>query len=47
MEADLEGQTIIFPLGPSISLSWANCDGNQTKAHVYRCARLRPGYRFN
>jgi hypothetical protein len=47
MEADLDGQTIIFPLGPSISLSWANCDSEtRDKAHVYRCA-LKPGYRFN
>jgi hypothetical protein len=47
MEADLDGQTIIFPLGPSISLSWANCDSEtRDKAHVYHCA-LKPGYRFN
>ncbi len=47
MEADLDGETIIFPLGPSISLNWANCDSEtRDKAHVYRCA-LKPGYRFN
>ncbi len=47
MEADLDGQTIIFPLGPSISLSWANCDSEtRDKAHFYHCA-LKPGYRFN
>ena len=26
IEADLDGQTIIFPLGPSLFLSWATCD---------------------
>lgn len=47
MEADLDGQTIIFPLGPSVFLSWASCDSEtRDKAHVYRCA-LKPGYRFN
>jgi hypothetical protein len=47
MEADVDGQTIIFPLGPSVFLSWANCDSEtRDKAHVYRCA-LKPGYRFN
>jgi hypothetical protein len=47
VEADLDGQTIIFPLGPSILLSWASCDSEaENKAHVYRCT-LKQGYRFN
>ncbi|HZW96663.1 MAG TPA: hypothetical protein VFF64_27210 [Candidatus Eremiobacteraceae bacterium] len=47
IEADLDGQTIIFPLGPSLFLSWAACDsGAQKTTRVYRCA-LRPGYQFN
>lgn len=47
IEADLDGQGIIFPLGPSLFLSWATCDrGDQGKTRVYRCA-LKPGYRFN
>ena len=46
IEADLDSQTIIFPLGPSLSLSWATCDsGTQGRVRVYRCA-LKPGYRF-
>jgi len=46
IQADVDGQTIIFPLGPSLFLSWANCDsGTQGRARVYRCA-LKPGYRF-
>jgi hypothetical protein len=47
IEADIDGQTIIFPLGPSLFLSWANCDagGNPDKGRVYRCTP-KPGYRF-
>lgn len=48
IEADLDGQTIIFPLGPSsILLSWATCDAvvNPDKGRVYRCTP-KPGYRF-
>jgi len=44
--ADQDGQTIFFPLGPRLLLSWANCDtGTQDRARVYRCA-LKPGYQF-
>ena len=47
IEADLDGQTIIFPLGPSLFLSWATCDAgvNPDKARIYRCTP-KPGYRF-
>jgi hypothetical protein len=47
MEADLEGQTIIFPLGPSLFLSWATCNTalNPRNGRVYRCTP-KPGYRF-
>jgi hypothetical protein len=47
MEADVDGQTIIFPLGPSLFLSWANCDGgtNPDQGRIYRCS-LKQGYRF-
>ncbi|HEY3971792.1 MAG TPA: hypothetical protein VGM18_02245 [Candidatus Sulfotelmatobacter sp.] len=47
IEADLNGQTTIFPLGPALLLSWANCTGivNPDHGRVYRCA-LKPGYRF-
>ena len=46
IEADLDGQTIIFPLGPSLFLSWATCGSGGHGARVYRCA-AKPGYRFN
>lgn len=47
IEADLDGQTIIFPLGPSLFLSWATCNTaiNPPNGKVYRCAP-KPGYRF-
>ena len=47
IEAELDGQTIIFPLGPSLFLSWASCDAgvNPDKGWVYRCTS-KPGYRF-
>jgi hypothetical protein len=47
MEADLDGQTIIFPLGPSLKLSWANCDAssNPDQGSIYRCT-LRQGFHF-
>ena len=47
IEADVEGQTIVFPLSPTLFLSWANCDTlvNPDKGRVFRCT-LKPGYRF-
>jgi hypothetical protein len=47
IQADLEGQSILFPLGPLNLLSWANCAEreNPDGTHVYRC-ELKPGYRW-
>jgi len=47
IEAELDRQTIIFPLGPALFLSWAACEtgGDPDKARIYRCAP-KPGYRF-
>ena len=47
LEADIAGETIIFPLGPQLLLSWANCNARVNPDHtsVYRC-ELKPGYRF-
>ncbi len=47
IDADLNRETIIFPVGPDIFLSWAECDVrvNQDQTKVYRC-HLKPGYRF-
>jgi hypothetical protein len=47
IEATLDGSEIVFPLGPSLDLSWAACtvkaSGEGPK--LYRCV-LKPGYRF-
>jgi hypothetical protein len=47
IEADLDGHTIIYPLGPSLFLTWAACNAriNPDQTRVYRC-ELKPGYRF-
>jgi len=48
IEADENGSTVIYPLGPSLCLSWANCtattDGDYSK--TYRC-ELKPEYTFH
>jgi hypothetical protein len=47
IEADVEGTPIVFPIGPSLSLSWADCE-TETEAEntkLYRC-ELKPGYMF-
>ncbi len=47
IEAELNGAEIVFPLGPSLKLSWARCNmelaADRTK--LYRC-ELKPEYTF-
>jgi len=47
IEAELGGDAIVFPLGPKLFLSWAQCDArlNSDQTRVYQC-ELKPGYRF-
>ena len=47
IEADLNGESIVFPLGPDLRLSWAECNArtNSGDTKVYRC-ELKPGFRF-
>jgi hypothetical protein len=47
IEAELNGEAIVFPLGPNLSLSWAQCSETKINDQVtgYRC-ELRPGYRL-
>jgi hypothetical protein len=47
IQADLNGQNIIFPIGPALILAWANCNArsNPDETRVYRC-ELKPGYRW-
>jgi hypothetical protein len=47
LEAEINGTNIVFPLGPTPELSWAECDvrvGND-RSKMYRC-ELKPGYHF-
>ena len=45
IEAEIDGEAIVFPLGPDLIVRWANChvgiDKDQSK--TYRC-ELKPGY---
>ena len=47
LEAEINGAHIVFPLGPGLELSWADCNArigkNQSK--LYRC-ELKHGYHF-
>lgn len=49
LEADVNGVPMVFPLGPELYLSWADCsvrnNSDAEKTTVYRC-ELKPGYRF-
>lgn len=47
VEAELNGENIIFPLGPIPVLSWADCNVSvgRDKARFYRC-ELNSGYQF-
>jgi hypothetical protein len=48
IQADIDGSMIVFPLGPALYLSWADCQLSLTndQTRVYRCA-LKPGFRFS
>jgi hypothetical protein len=47
IQAEMNEATIVFPLGPNLLLSWADCNArvNPDQTRVYRC-ELKPGYRF-
>ncbi len=47
IEAELDGANIVFPLGPKLILSWANCavEFSPDQTRLYRC-KLKPEYRF-
>jgi len=48
IEAEMNGAAIVFPLGPNLFLSWADCNArtNNDQTKVYRC-ELKPGYKFH
>lgn len=46
IEAEENGQAIVFPLGPNMILSWATCSvETSSRNKVFRCT-LKPGYEF-
>jgi hypothetical protein len=48
LEGEIDGAPMVFPLGPNLYLSWANCTArtsDEDRTTVYRC-ELKPGYRF-
>jgi hypothetical protein len=47
IEAELNGHDIVFPLGPDLIVSWANCTANSLpdQGNLYRC-ELKAGYQF-
>jgi hypothetical protein len=47
IEATVDHQEIVYPLGPAAKLSWADCDVQTGKdlTRLYRCV-LKPGYQF-
>jgi len=47
IEAELNGTDIVFPLGPAMRLSWADCvvDVSPDHTKLFQC-ELKPGYAF-
>ena len=47
IDAEIDRQPIVFPLGPPLNLSWATCSESVNPDHteVYEC-ELKPGYGF-
>jgi hypothetical protein len=47
IQAEMNGVPIVYPLGPNLFLTWAECNAREDSEHtrVYRCL-LKPGYRF-
>lgn len=48
VEAEVQKTDIVFPLGPEVTLPWADCSVrvDADKSKLYRCA-LKPGYEFD
>jgi len=47
LEGEINGTRVIFPLGPALLLSWADChqQPDQENNRLYRC-ELKPGFEF-
>jgi hypothetical protein len=48
LEAEESGKNIVFAVGPSVMLSWADCNVRvgKDKSKLYRCEQLKPGYQL-
>lgn len=48
IEANVDGQDIVYPLGPTLQLSWADCNLQVVPgvSKLYRCV-VKPGYRIH
>jgi hypothetical protein len=48
IEATVDGQDIVFPLGPTLQLSWADCNLQAVPggSKLYRCV-VKPGYQVH
>lgn len=48
IEAEMNGSRVVFPLGPDLCLSWAECNRKveKNRSSTYRC-ELKPGYEFH
>ena len=47
IEAEVDGEAVVFPLGPDLFLRWADCRSGveRDQSKTYRC-ELKPGYHF-
>jgi hypothetical protein len=46
LEAEMNGNDIVFPMGPDLIVSWAKCtESSSAGQNLYRC-ELKAGYRF-
>ena len=47
IEAEVNGEAIIFPLGPDLFLSWAQCalEMSKEQTRLYRC-EIKAGYQL-
>jgi hypothetical protein len=47
IEAEVDGEAVVFPLGPDLFLRWADCHSgvDRDQSRTYRC-ELKPGYHF-
>jgi len=49
LEAEIDGAPMVFPLGPGLYMSWADCSSasgaQDSQSTAYQC-ELKPGYRF-